>query len=93
MRTFHRILAIVFGRSRSPIASSHLAGNLGAVCRQVVGSDVLTCTAWAGLYVEDMDVGQNLATAPSLAVMGNTTTRQTVESSRRPLPTARIHEP
>jgi hypothetical protein len=66
MGTFHRILAIVFGRSRSPVPSSYQAGKLGAACRQVVGSDVLTCTAWAGLYVEDMGVGQNLATAPSL---------------------------
>lgn len=52
MRTVHRILLIAFTRSDRPIAARRRAGYAGAASRQSLGSEVLTCTPWAGLYVE-----------------------------------------
>jgi hypothetical protein len=52
MSTVHRILLSAFARSARPLAGRRLAGNVGAMAQQSTGSDVLTCTPWAGLYVE-----------------------------------------
>lgn len=52
MSTVHRILASAFGHSRRQNPGRHQDVDLGAVTRQFVGSDVLTCTPWAGLYFE-----------------------------------------
>lgn len=55
MSIFHRILLIAFARSDRPIAGRRRAGNVGAASRQTPGSEVLTCTPWAGLYAERPD--------------------------------------
>ncbi|WP_180987350.1 hypothetical protein [Arthrobacter sp. AFG20] len=52
MSTFHRILLIAFARSDRPTAGRRLAGKVSPTAQQSMGSDVLTCTPWAGLYVE-----------------------------------------
>ncbi|WP_353710554.1 hypothetical protein [Arthrobacter sp. K5] len=52
MSTVHRILLSAFARSARPIAGRRLAGNVSPMAQQSMGSDVLTCTPWAGLYVE-----------------------------------------
>ncbi|MET3936784.1 hypothetical protein [Arthrobacter sp. OAP107] len=60
MSTVHRILLIAFARSSRPVAGRaaagrRRAGDSGAATRQSLGHDVLTCTPWAGLYVEGPD--------------------------------------
>jgi hypothetical protein len=52
MSTVHRILLTAFSRSGRPVAGGRRAAGVGATARQRVGSEVLTCTPWAGLYVE-----------------------------------------
>ena len=55
MSIFHRILLIAFARSDRPIAGRRRAGDVGATSQQTLGSEVLTCTPWAGLYAEGPD--------------------------------------
>jgi hypothetical protein len=60
MSTVHRILLIAFIRSGHAVAGRPIAGRWrtgdgGAAARQSLGSDVLTCTPWAGLYIEGPD--------------------------------------
>lgn len=56
MGTVHRILLTAFARSGRPAAGRRRAAGAGAgagtASRQSMGSDVVTCAAWAGLYVE-----------------------------------------
>jgi hypothetical protein len=54
MSTVHRILLIAFALSATgrTVAGRRGAGDAGATIRQSIGPDVLTCTPWAGLYVE-----------------------------------------
>ncbi|MFC7847373.1 hypothetical protein ACFUTU_02740 [Arthrobacter sp. NPDC057388] len=54
MSTVHRILT-AFARSGRPLSGGRRAAGVDAgrgAGRQTAGSDVLTCTPWAGLYVE-----------------------------------------
>lgn len=60
MSTVHRILLIAFASSDRrmggrTVAGLRQAGDAGATARQSMGHDVLTCTPWAGLYVEGPD--------------------------------------
>ncbi|MFP3461871.1 hypothetical protein R5O87_13555 [Arthrobacter globiformis] len=60
MSTVHRILLIAFARpATGPTVGGRrragAAGAAGAAIRQSMGPDVLTCTPWAGLYVEGPD--------------------------------------
>ena len=60
MSTVHRILLTAFARSDRPVAGRAVAGrrragDSGATAQQSLGHDVLTCTPWAGLYVEGTD--------------------------------------
>ncbi|WP_175304963.1 hypothetical protein [Arthrobacter globiformis] len=52
MSTVHRLLLSAFARSARRIAGRRLAGNVSPIAQPSMGSDVLTCTPWAGLYVE-----------------------------------------
>jgi hypothetical protein len=52
MSTVHRILLSAFSRSGRPVAGGRSAAGVGATARQPMGPEVLTCTPWAGLYVE-----------------------------------------
>ncbi|MFE4542835.1 hypothetical protein [Arthrobacter sp. NPDC056727] len=52
MSTVHRILLIAFTRSGHSLAGRRRAGGAGVTARPSMGSEVLTCTPWAGLYVE-----------------------------------------
>jgi len=54
MSTVHRILLTAFARPGRTVAGRR-AGDTGATTRQSMGHDVLTCTPWAGLYVEGPD--------------------------------------
>jgi hypothetical protein len=70
MSTVHRILLTAFARSDRrvaaraaggrpaagrPVAGRLRAGDSGAATRHSLGHDILTCTPWAGLYVEGPD--------------------------------------
>ena len=52
MSTVHRILLTAFARSGRPVTGRRREAGTGAASRQSIGSEVLTCTPWAGLYVE-----------------------------------------
>lgn len=52
MSTVHRILLITFARSGRPVTDRRRVAGVGAASRQSIASGVLTCTPWAGLYVE-----------------------------------------
>ncbi len=52
MSTVHRILLSAFARSDRPVSGRRPAGNGSPTAQQSTGSDVLSCTPWAGLYVE-----------------------------------------
>ena len=58
MSTVHRILLTALGRSGRPVTGRGRAAGVGAGTGegspQSMGSDVLTCAPWAGLYVEGL---------------------------------------
>jgi hypothetical protein len=57
MSTMHRILASILGpvRAERPTAPASAAGAAAAhpLDRVALGSGILTCSPWEGLYVDD----------------------------------------